>query len=101
MINSQPPNDNIDARLDVLGNELDQLITEMGQVKRKTICSTGITFRIQDSVRELLDIARLHQEALRLSQFNAEQDREVFRQVISELRDIGAENQRLLEHLFR
>ncbi|RUT08230.1 hypothetical protein DSM106972_013980 [Dulcicalothrix desertica PCC 7102] len=100
MTNLQLPDDNIDARLKALGNKIDQLRTEMRQVREETIYNTQIT-SIQDSVVELLDIARLHQKLLRVSEGNVEQDREVFRQVVSEMQGIGTENQRILEHLFR
>jgi hypothetical protein len=48
----------------------------------------------------LREIALLHQQALRISERNAEQDKKVTRQLLIEVREIGIENQRILEHLF-
>lgn len=100
MTNSEMPSDNIDERLDTLGDELDQLRTEMRQVRDETRYNSQTISRLQGTVAELVEIARLHQQALRISERNAEQDREVTRQLLAEMRGIRTENQRILEHLF-
>lgn len=87
-------------RLDALGDELDQLRTEMRQVREETRYNSQTISRLQGTVVELVEIARLHQQALRISDRNAEQDREVTHQLLIEMRGIRTENQRILEHLF-
>ncbi|BAZ16568.1 hypothetical protein NIES4071_84450 [Calothrix sp. NIES-4071] len=100
MTNSELPGDNIDARLNALGDELDQLRTEMRQVPEETRYNSQTISRLQGTVAELVEIARLHQQALRISERNAEQDRDVTRQLLTQMRGIQTENQRILGHLF-
>lgn len=95
MTNTELPGNNINARLNKLGNELDLLRTEMWQVSEEAPYNSQIISRLQSTVRQLLEIARLHQQALRISERNAEQDKKVTRQLLTEIQRIGIENQRI------
>lgn len=70
-----PTPDNIDARLDALGSAIDELRTQLAEN------TTAIT-ALQRATSELLDIARIHQQALRIAQQDAERDRAEFREEI-------------------
>lgn len=70
-----PVPDNIDARLDALGSAIDELRTQLAEN------TTAIT-ALQRATSELLDIARIHQQALRIAQQDAERDRAEFRDEI-------------------
>ncbi len=70
-----PAPDNIDARLDALGSAIDELRTQLAEN------TTAIT-ALQRATSELLDIARIHQQALRIAQQDAERDRAEFREEI-------------------
>ncbi|WP_143171147.1 hypothetical protein [[Phormidium ambiguum] IAM M-71] len=48
----------------------------------------------------MLAIASLHQQALRVSQLNAEAHRAQMREMQAEIRGIQTENQRILNYLF-
>jgi hypothetical protein len=67
--------DDIDARLDALGSVIDDVREQLTQN------TTAIT-ALQTATAELLDIARIHQQALRIAQQNAERDRAEFRDEI-------------------
>ncbi len=84
---SQPENissrlDDIDTRLEELGDELDLIRTIQDGSRRETRSNSQTVARLERTVRELSDIARLHQEGLRIAQREAERDRLEFREEI-------------------
>ncbi|WP_193194822.1 hypothetical protein [Nostoc sp. MG11] len=64
--------DDIDQRLDQLGDELDLIRTIQDGMRRETRATSQTAGRLERTVRELADIARLHQQALRQSQTETE-----------------------------
>lgn len=88
MTNALPPEDisarfdNIDTRLEEIGDELDVLRTVQNANRRETRGNSQTIARLERTIRELADIARLHQEALRVAQTDAERDRVVFQEEI-------------------
>ncbi|MCC5636604.1 hypothetical protein LC593_12165 [Nostoc sp. CHAB 5844] len=77
MINAQPEDLNsrlndIDARLEALGDEIDLNRTILDGVRRETRANSQTAARLERTVNQLLDIARLHQQALRQSQIENE-----------------------------
>lgn len=70
--------DDIDIRLEELGDSLDLLRTVQNANRRETRSNSQTIARLERSIRELADIARLHQEGLRVAQRDAERDRELF-----------------------
>jgi len=77
--------DDVDARLDVLGDEIDLIRTIQDGVRRETRANSQTAARLERTVTQLADIARDHQLALRLVSQNAERDRTIFQ---SEIRRI-------------
>ncbi|MCC5622829.1 hypothetical protein [Nostoc sp. CHAB 5715] len=73
--------DNIDTRLEEIGDELDLLRTVQNANRRETRGNSQTIARLERSIRELGDIARLHQEGLRIAQREAERDRQAIREV--------------------
>ena len=73
MSNSQPLEDisgrldDIDSRLDQLGDEIDLVRTIQEGVRRETRSNSQALARLERTVTNLADIARLHQQALRQS----------------------------------
>lgn len=63
--------DDIDTRLEEVGDQLDLIRTIQDANRRETRGNSQTIARLERSIRELGDIARLHQEALRV----AERDR--------------------------
>lgn len=75
MTNSQPEDvnarlDDIDNRLEQLGDEIDLIRTIQDGVRRETRANSQALARLERTVANLADIARLHQQALRTSQQN-------------------------------
>jgi uncharacterized protein YukE len=72
MTNSQPDItarlDDIDQRLDQLGDEIDLVRTIQEGVRRETRYNSQALARLERTVTNLADIARLHQQALRQSE---------------------------------
>ncbi|MBD2667380.1 hypothetical protein [Richelia sinica] len=72
MTNSQPEItarlDDIDQRLDQLGDEIDLVRTIQEGVRRETRSNSQALARLERTVTNLADIARLHQQALRQSE---------------------------------
>jgi chromosome segregation ATPase len=67
--------DEIDARLDAL----DSAMTELREQLRE---NTAVITGLQRATSELLAIAQLHQQGLRIAQQDAERDRAEFREEI-------------------
>ena len=86
MTNAFPPEDistrfdNIDTRLEEIGDELDLLRTVQNANRRETRGNSQTIARLERTIRELADIARLHQEGLRAAQRDAERDRQTIRE---------------------
>jgi hypothetical protein len=99
MTDAEQPN-NIDSRLETLGDDLDLIRTQMRQVREETRFNSQTVSQLQSTVAELAEIARLHQQALRITERNAELDRTFIRELQTEVRGIQTENQRILEYLF-
>ncbi|GAB1540957.1 hypothetical protein NUACC21_36260 [Scytonema sp. NUACC21] len=76
MTNAQPPEDvstrlkDIDDRLEVLEDEFDLLRTVQNANRRELRGNSQSIARLERTVLELGNIARLHQQALRQSQQN-------------------------------
>ncbi|MDZ8186572.1 MAG: hypothetical protein RMX96_17200 [Nostoc sp. ChiSLP02] len=75
MTNSHPEDltprlDDIDNRLEQLGDEIDLIRTIQDGVRRETRANSQALARLERTVANLADIARLHQQALRTSQQN-------------------------------
>ncbi|HLO89400.1 MAG TPA: hypothetical protein VK203_30935 [Nostocaceae cyanobacterium] len=74
MTNSQPSEDittrldDIDNRLEQLGDELDLVRTIQEGVRRETRYNSQALARLERTVTNLADIARLHQQSLRQSE---------------------------------
>ncbi|OKH30031.1 hypothetical protein NIES2119_31645 [[Phormidium ambiguum] IAM M-71] len=92
-------------------NSIDQRLTEVeGQItdiRSRMQTDSQLFGSLQLTVAELADIARLHQQALRVIQRDAEADRAQMREMQAEIREIlidirgiQTENQRILNHLF-
>lgn len=62
----------IDIRLEELGDEFDLLRTVQNANRRETRGNSQTIARLERAIRELGDIARLHQRALQIAQQNAE-----------------------------
>jgi archaellum component FlaC len=106
MTDAEQPQD-IDSRLENLGDEIDLLRTQMRQVREETRFNSQTVSQLQSTVAELAEIARLHQQALRINERNAQQDRIFMREIQTEVRElqteirgIQTENQRILQYLF-
>lgn len=100
------------------GNTIDQRLTEVESqitdIRSRMQTDSQLFGSLQLTVAELADIARLHQQALRAVQRDAEADRAQMREMQTEIRDmrseireilidirgIQTENQRILNHLF-
>ncbi|PHJ57261.1 hypothetical protein VF14_08655 [Nostoc linckia z18] len=74
--------DDIDTRLEELGDQLDLIRTIQDANRRETRGNSQTVARLERSIRELSDIARLHQEGLRIAQREAERDRQTFQEEI-------------------
>lgn len=92
-------------------NTIDQRLTEVENqitdIRSRMQTDSQLFGSLQLTVAELADIARLHQQALRVIQRDAEADRAQMREMQSEIREmlidirgIQTENQRILRHLF-
>lgn len=92
-------------------NTIDQRLTEVESqitdIRSRMQTDSQLFGSLQITVAELADIARLHQQALRAVQRDAEADRAQMREMQSEIREmlidirgIQTENQRILNHLF-
>lgn len=62
--------DDIDERLEQLGDELDLIRTIQNANRRETRVNSQTAARLERTVNQLADIAREHQQALRISQQN-------------------------------
>lgn len=62
--------DDIDERLEQLGDELDLIRTIQNANRRETRANSQTAARLERTVAQLADIAREHQQALRISQQN-------------------------------
>ena len=65
-----------------MGDQLDLIRTIQDANRRETRGNSQTMARLERSIRELGDIARLHQEGLRIAQRDAERDRQVFQEEI-------------------
>jgi hypothetical protein len=90
--------DDVDARLDVLGDEIDLIRTIQDGVRRETRTNSQTGARLERTVARLADIARDHQVALRLVSQNAERDRAI---VDRDRLVFQAEIQRIWEYLLQ
>lgn len=92
-------------------NTIDQRLTEVESqitdIRSRMQTDSQLFGSLQITVAELAYIARLHQQALRAVQRDAEADRAQMREMQSEIREmlidirgIQTENQRILNHLF-
>ncbi|BDA74223.1 hypothetical protein RIVM261_043550 [Rivularia sp. IAM M-261] len=75
MTNAQPENINVrleqmDERLELLGDEIDLIRTIQNANRRETRFNSQTIGRLERSLAELADIARLHQQALKANQQN-------------------------------
>ncbi len=97
MTNAEQPEDisarlnDIDERLEQLGDELDLIRTIQNGMRREVRATSQTSARLERTVNRLADIARDHQLALRIVERNAESDRSVFQ----------AEIRRFWEYLLR
>jgi chromosome segregation ATPase len=84
MTNAEQPEDisarlnDIDERLEQLGDELDLIRTIQNGMRREVRATSQTSARLERTVNRLADIARDHQLALRIVERNAERDRSVF-----------------------
>ena len=62
--------DDIDTRLEELGDELDLIRTIQNANRGETRANSQTAVRLERTVAQLADIAREHQQALRISQQN-------------------------------
>jgi predicted nucleic acid-binding Zn-ribbon protein len=60
--------DDVDSRLDQLGDEIDLVRTIQEGVRRETRSNSQALARLERTVTNLADIARLHQQSLRQSE---------------------------------
>ncbi|HEY9298926.1 MAG TPA: hypothetical protein VIQ31_21730 [Phormidium sp.] len=92
-------------------NSIDQRLTEVESqitdIRSRMQTDSQLFGSLQITVAELADIARLHQQALRVVQRDAEADRAQMREmqleireILIDIRGIQTENQRILNHLF-
>lgn len=75
MTYAQPEDINVrleqmDERLEQLGDEIDLIRIIQNANRRETRANSQTIARVERSVAELLDIARLHQQALKANQQN-------------------------------
>jgi hypothetical protein len=90
--------DDVDARLEQLGDEIDIIRTIQDSVRRETRINSQTGARLERTVTQLADIARDHQRVLRISSQNAERDREI---VNNDREVFQAEIRRIWEYLLR
>jgi hypothetical protein len=69
--------DDVDSRLEILGDEIDLIRTIQDGVRRETRTNSQASARLERTVARLADIARDHQVALRLVSQDAERDRAI------------------------
>lgn len=65
-----PRLDDIDDRLEQLGDELDLICTIKNANRREIHANSQTSARLEKTVAQLADTAREHQQALRISQQN-------------------------------
>jgi predicted metalloenzyme YecM len=76
MTNTEQPQDitqrlaSIDEQLEQLGDEIDLIRTIQNANRRETRANSQTAARLERTVAQLADIARDHQQALRISQQN-------------------------------
>jgi hypothetical protein len=81
MTNPDQPNvnarlDDIDAQLEQLGDEIDLIRTIQNANRRETRANSQTAARLERTVAQLADIARDHQQALRIAERNFERIQE-------------------------
>ena len=97
MTNADQPEDvgirvnEIDERLEELGDEIDLIRTVLNANRRETRTNSQTAARLNRVTTELSDIARRHQQALQIAERDAERNRQTFQ----------AEIQRIWEYLVR
>jgi len=89
---NQTPSNEIDRRLEVLE-------TGIAEVRTRQEANTTSTLTLQNLTSELLDIARLHQQGLRIAQQNADHDREQMSIMQAEIRVMQSEIQQIWQYL--
>ncbi|BAZ14326.1 hypothetical protein NIES4071_61690 [Calothrix sp. NIES-4071] len=90
--------DDINVRLEALGDELDLVRTVQDSMRREVRYTNQSMSRLERTVADLADIARDHQQALRLLSQNAERDRET---INNDRAVFQAEIRRIWEYLLR
>lgn len=70
--------DDIDTRLDELGDELDLIRTIQNGMRREVRATSQTSARLERTVNRLAEIARDHQQALRIVERENERDRQIF-----------------------
>ncbi|MEW6496372.1 MAG: hypothetical protein AB1589_28190 [Cyanobacteriota bacterium] len=75
-------------RLDEIDQRLEAHAEAIAQLRNQQQTNTATVTDLQRVTSELLDIARLHQQALRVSQVNADRDRAVIVENQVEIRRI-------------
>jgi predicted nucleic acid-binding Zn-ribbon protein len=68
----------IDEQLEQLGDEIDLIRTIQNANRREVRATSQTAARLERSITRLEEIARLHQQGLRIAQQEAERDREIF-----------------------
>jgi hypothetical protein len=95
MTNAGQPEDiavrlsNIDEQLEQLGDEIDLIRTIQNANRRETRVNSQTTARLERTVTQLADIARNHQQALRISQENIDR---IWQYLESQIRNNGNGN---------
>lgn len=90
MTNTTQPSawlDDMDTRLEDLGDEIDLIRTILNSNRRKTRTNSQAVAKLERVTAELSDISRRHQQSLRVNQRDAEQDRAEIRHIREYLRD--------------
>ena len=80
---------NIDEQLEQLGEEIDLIRTVQNANRREMRASSQTVGRLERTVTQLADIARSHQQALRISQENIDR---VWQYLESQIRNNGNGN---------
>ena len=79
----------IDEQLEQLGDEIDLIRTIQNANRRETRTNSQTTARLERTVTQLVDIARSHQQALRISQENIDR---IWQYLESQIRSGGNGN---------
>ena len=87
-------------RPDQIDRRLEALEAQIQEYREREQGNTQSILTLQSLSSELLDIARLHQQALRTAQLNAEADRAAIGELQAEVRGLQAESRRILDYLF-